>query len=99
MNQEKLFKILEGPHISDKAYTIADQNGQIVFKVANDANKIEIKKAVEKLFNVEVVNVNVLNNKPKKRSFRRVEGKTRSWKKAYVTLAEGHDINFVGNEP
>lgn len=66
--------------------------------MARFANKQDVKNAVEKLFEVKVESVNILNVKGKARRFGRVEGRTKAWKKAYVKLAEGHDINFVGAE-
>jgi large subunit ribosomal protein L23 len=98
MIQDKLFKILMSPHVSDKAYMVADKHSQIVFKVVKSANKFQIKKAVESLFDVEVACVRTLNVPGKKRRSGKIEGKTKEWKKAYVKLKEGHDINFVGSE-
>ena len=98
MMQDKLYRILLSPHVSDKSYMVADSHSQIVFKVAKDANKSQIKKAVEKLFDVKVDKVNTLNFSGKSRRFGRIQGTTKSWKKAYVKLQEGHDINFVGSE-
>lgn len=98
MNQEKILKVLLSPHVSDKAYNESEKNSQVVFKVAKTATKLEIKKAVELLFEVKVDSVNTINAKGKVRRFGRVEGRTKDWKKAYVKLADGHDINFVGAE-
>ncbi|MDE4951056.1 50S ribosomal protein L23, partial [Francisella tularensis] len=70
----------------------------IVFEVDRFENKQDVKNAVEKLFEVKVESVNILNVKGKARRFGRVEGRTKAWKKAYVTLAEGHDIKVVGAE-
>ena len=61
MNQERVFKVLLGPHVSEKATVLADKKGQFVFKVATDATKLEIKKAVESLFSVKVERVTTLN--------------------------------------
>lgn len=97
MNQERLLKIILAPHISEKSTMIADKAKQFVFKVVADANKSEVAKAVEELFKVTVKSVNILNNKPKAKSFRQIEGHRKGWKKAYVTLADG-DINFSGLE-
>lgn len=94
MKKVDLYKVLLAPHVSDKAYRVADQNKQIVFKVATDASKADIKKAVESLFEVKVESVTTVNVKGKARNFGRIQGKTKAWKKAYVRLAEGHDINF-----
>lgn len=94
MNQERLYKVLVGPVISEKASIAAESANQIVFKVAKDAEKREIKKAVESLFKVTVENVRVLNQKGKTKRTRYGLGKQGDVKKAYVRLAEGQDINF-----
>ncbi|MFV9972230.1 MAG: 50S ribosomal protein L23 [Francisella endosymbiont of Hyalomma asiaticum] len=97
-SQEKLLKTVIRPYVSDKTYGLSDANSTIVFEVARFANKQDIKNAVEQLFEVKVESVNILNVKGKVRRFGRVEGRTKAWKKVYVKLAEGHDINFVGTE-
>lgn len=92
--RERLYKVLLGPHISEKATIVADGNGQYVFKVVPDATKPEIKQAVEALFEVKVLNVRTLNQKGKtKRSVRGIS-KRKDTKKAYVRLAEGQEIDF-----
>lgn len=98
ISQEKLLKTVIRPHVSDKAYGLSDTNSTIVFEVARFASKQDVKSAVEQLFEVKVESVNILNVKGKARRFGRVEGRTKAWKKAYVKLAEGHDISFVGAE-
>ena len=98
MNQERLLQVLLSPHVTSKAYEAADQTSYVVFKVATDAKKPEIKKAVETLFEVKVDSVKTVNVKGKARRFGRIEGRTKDWKKAYVRLAEGHDINFIDAE-
>ncbi len=95
---DRLYNIIKSPHVSDKAYMVADSNSQIVFKVLKDANKAEIKKAVETMFDVKVDKISTLNMPGKRRRFGKIEGRTKSWKKAYVTLKEGHDISFIGAE-
>ena len=96
MNEERLLKVLLAPHISEKSTMTAEGNNTVVFKVATDANKAEIKAAVEKLFEVEVNAVRTVNQKGKtKRSGMRF-GKRNDFKKAYVVLKEGQDIDFVG---
>lgn len=95
MNAERIYKILKGPHISEKAAMSADSGNQVVFKVASDANKLEIKAAVEKLFKVKVVQVRTLNVKGKVKRNRFGAAKKPNWKKAYVSLAQGHDIDFA----
>ena len=98
MNDERLMRVLVSPHVSEKSTRLGDGSNQVVFKVLRDARKPEIKRAVEKLFNVEVSNVQVLNVKGKRKGFMRSPGKRSDWKKAYVRLKEGHDIDFVGGE-
>lgn len=94
MNQERLYKVLLGPVISEKASIAAEQSNQVVFKVAKDADKREIKKAVEALFKVSVESVRVLNRKGKTKRTRYGLGRQSDMKKAYVRLAEGQDISF-----
>ena len=94
MNQERLFKVLLGPHITEKAAMSDGAATQVVFKVATDASKLEVKKAVEQLFEVKVEGVRVVNVKGKTRSTRTGMGQRSDWKKAYVRLAEGQDIDF-----
>jgi large subunit ribosomal protein L23 len=93
--QERLYKILLAPVVSEKAANSADTAGQVVFKVTRDAKKSEIKSAVEKLFNVKVEGVRTLNIKGKTKRTRFGIGTCSDWKKAYVRLAEGHDIDFA----
>ncbi|MBN2484122.1 MAG: 50S ribosomal protein L23 [Candidatus Omnitrophica bacterium] len=91
----EFYSIIQSPYITEKA-TMAGQNRQYTFRVSGDANKIEIKKAVEKIYKVKVTRVNVLNKKGKLKRLRwGQEGKTASWKKAVVTLREGQEIKFV----
>ena len=98
MNQERIFTVLKGPHVSEKATVAADQNNQYVFKVARDASKPEIKAAIEALFEVSVTKVNVVNIKGKIKRTARGLGRRNHIRKAYVTLAEGQDISFVTGE-
>lgn len=95
MNQERILKVLLAPHVSEKATILAERDNQFVFKVAKDATKREIKKAVETLFEVEVKSVSTLNMKGKRKRFGMVEGRRANWKKAYVSLKPGQDIDFV----
>lgn len=95
MNQERLYQVLVAPHISEKATNVADKNRQVVFKVAVDADKFEVKKAIEKLFKVKVSDVRILNVKGKVKLNRFGLSRRNNWKKAYVRLAEGHDIDFA----
>src|SRR4051794_1250035 len=94
-NQERLLQVLLRPHSSEKAAIIAEKNRQFVFKAVADATKPEIKQAVELLFGVEVETVRVCNVKGKTRRFRQSIGRRKDWKKAYVSLKEGHDIDFT----
>lgn len=98
MNNERLSRILIGPVVSEKSTRVADQSKQMVFKVLPDASKPEIRKAVEKMFDVTVTRVQVSNVKGKIKRFGQTTGRRSDWKKAYVTLAEGSDIDFVGAE-
>ena len=98
MNQERIAQILLSPHVTEKSAMVADNSNQVVFKVLKSANKREIRTAVEKMFNVEVTSVTVLNVKGKSKRFGSHMGSRKDWKKAYVRLKEGHDIDFVGAE-
>ncbi|CBL43950.1 50S ribosomal protein L23 [gamma proteobacterium HdN1] len=98
MNQERIFKVLVGPHVSEKASVSADKNNSIVFKVARDATKVEIKTAVEKLWDVKVKAVRTVVIKGKSKKFGRFQGRRQDWKKAYVALHEGYDVDFLGAE-
>lgn len=96
MNPERIYKVLLGPHISEKATIVAEGTQQVVFRVAPDATKTEIKQAVEELFNVKVEGVNVLNVKGKTKRTMRGMGKRSDVRKAYVRLADGSEIDFLG---
>ena len=98
MNQERLMKVLLAPHVSEKSTMVAEASNQVVFKVVPDATKSEIKKAVELLFDVKVEAVRVLNVKGKAKRTGKVEGRRKNWRKAYVSLAEGNEIDFLGAE-
>jgi large subunit ribosomal protein L23 len=98
MNRERLMKVLLSPHVSEKTTRVADSSNQIAFKVVKDATKPEIKKAIELLFEVKVSSVQIVNLKGKKKRFGQTIGRRNNWKKAYVTLAEGQDIDFLGAE-
>jgi large subunit ribosomal protein L23 len=95
MNQERIFQVLKGPHASEKAAVVAEVSNQYVFKVAVDATKLEIKKAVEQLFHVKVREVNTLRVKGKVKRNRFGLSAKSTWKKAYVKLEQGQDIDFV----
>jgi large subunit ribosomal protein L23 len=96
--QERLMQVVIGPHVSEKATALADGSRQIVFKVRSDANKADVRNAVELLFEVKVAGVSVARMPAKVKRFGGGIGKRAAWKKAYVRLAPGHDINFVGTE-
>ena len=96
MNVDRLHTIIVAPVISEKANRAAEKTNQAVFKVLVDAEKVEIKEAVEKLFDVKVTAVRTLNVKGKVKRFGRTVGRRSSWKKAYVTLAEGSELDFLG---
>jgi large subunit ribosomal protein L23 len=98
MKQERIYQVLLGPHISEKATIVADGSQQVVFRVTKDATKPEIKQAVEELFNVKVKGVNVLNAKGKTKRTQRGLGKRSDVRKAYVALADGSEIDFLGGE-
>ena len=95
MIRERLLKVLLGPHISEKTTIATEKDNQYVFKVMPDATKIEIRQAVEALFKVDVLSVNVLNVKGKEKRFGRHFGRRKNWKKAYVQLKEGQTIDFL----
>lgn len=96
MNQERMMQILVSPHISEKSARGAEFSSQHTFKVVADANKLEVKHAVEKLFSVKVRSVRMINSKGKYKRFGQRLGRRSDWKKAMVRLADGHDIEFVG---
>ncbi|WNO09706.1 50S ribosomal protein L23 [Teredinibacter sp. KSP-S5-2] len=95
MSQEKLYKVLLGPVISEKSAIVAEDSNQVVFKVLKNATKQEISAAVEKLFDVKVEDVRVLNVKGKTKRTRHGMGKRSDWKKAYVRLEQGQEIDFA----
>lgn len=95
MNQERVFQVLRSPHISEKAAIVGDESNQHVFKVATDAKKDEIKTAVEQLFNVKVSKVRTANVKGKSKRQGVRMGKRSDWKKAYVSLEQGHEIDLA----
>lgn len=97
-NQERLMQVLLGPHVSEKSTMAADQGGQVVFRVRRDATKQEIRRAVELLFEVEVASVSTARIPGKAKRFGLQRGRRQDWKKAYVRLAPGHDIEFLGAE-
>src|SRR5476651_1226713 len=97
-SEERLMKVLLAPVISEKATMVAEKNEQIVFRVTTDATKPEIKAAVELLFKVEVESVQTVNVKGKQKRFGKLSGRRKNWKKAYVCLKPGQEINFHATE-
>lgn len=97
-SQERLMKILLAPQISEKATYVAEKNEQVIFRVAPDATKPEIKAAVEMMFKVSVSSVQVACVKGKIKRMGRIMGRRNDWKKAYVSLAPGQEINFAASE-
>ncbi|MEI6705609.1 MAG: 50S ribosomal protein L23 [Methylococcales bacterium] len=94
VNQYQLSNVLEAPIISEKSTIVAEKNKQFVFKVQKQATKKQVKNAVEQMFKVEVDSVRVLNVKGKQKRFGKSLGQRSDWKKAYVKLKSGHDIEF-----
>lgn len=98
MNEERIYTVIVAPHVSEKSAMQAELSGQHTFKVTPDATKLEVKKAVEKLFKVDVVAVRISNTKGKvKRQGARI-GRRADTRKATVRLAEGQDIDYMGLE-
>ncbi|SMC15819.1 large subunit ribosomal protein L23 [Andreprevotia lacus DSM 23236] len=93
--ENRLLQVLRGPVVSEKTTLVAEKTEQIVFRVAADATKPEIKAAVELLFKVKVEGVTVLNVKGKSKRFGRFNGTRKDWKKAYVSLAPGQEIDVA----
>ncbi len=98
MKQERLMKVLLGPLVSEKSANAADQANQVVFKVATDATKSEIKAAVKLMFEVDVESVQTSNVIGKTKRSQGKLGKRKDWKKAYVRVKAGQDITFAGGE-
>jgi large subunit ribosomal protein L23 len=95
VNEKRIYEIILGPVTSEKSVRVADRHRQIVFKVARNATKNLVKQAVQKLFSVQVTNVQTVTTKGKRKQFKQREGRRSDHKKAYVSLAEGHDINLA----
>jgi large subunit ribosomal protein L23 len=95
---QRLMQVLLAPVVSEKSTFVADKNEQVVFRVMPDATKPEIKAAVELMFKVQVEAVQVVNVKGKEKRFGRFMGRRRNWKKAYVCLKPGQEINFAAGE-
>jgi len=97
-SQERLMNVLLAPQISEKATLVAEKNEQVIFRVATDATKAEIKAAVEMMFKVNVNSVQVACVMGKVKRMGRLVGRRNDWKKAYVCLAPGQEINFAASE-
>ena len=97
-NSERLMQVLLAPQISEKSTFVADKHDQVIFRVVRNATKPEIKAAVELLFKVEVKGVQVSNVKGKVKRTGRFTGRRDHWKKAYVSLKAGQEINFAAGE-
>ena len=92
---EKVFSVLLSPRVSEKTARLQEVSNQYAFEVSKDATKADIKAAVEKIFDVKVEAVNVVNVKGKAKAFRQRQGSRGSWRKAYVTLADGQSIDVI----
>jgi len=98
LSKEKLMSVLIGPHVSEKSARVSEGANQFVFRVRRDATKPDIKAAVELMFEVKVADVNVVNVAGKQKRFGQRLGRRQDWKKAYVRLAEGQQIEMGGSE-
>ena len=103
LNPERLMQVILAPQVSEKSTRVGDKHGQVVFRVAVDATKPEIKAAIELLFStkdkkIEVVSVHVANMRGKDKRFGKSTGRRNNWKKAYVSLKRGQEINFAAGE-
>jgi large subunit ribosomal protein L23 len=92
---KNLHDVIIGPLLTEKGTLLKEEENKVLFKVAKDANKIEIKRAVEELLNVKVEQVRTMNCKGKKKRLGRYEGRRSDWKKAIVTLKEGEKLDFI----
>ncbi|PWT71063.1 MAG: 50S ribosomal protein L23 [Proteobacteria bacterium] len=95
-DSERLMQVLIAPQVSEKSTFVGEKNNQFIFRVMPDATKPEIKAAVELMFKVDVTNVQTTNVKGKEKRFGRFVGRRRHWKKAFVSLKSGQEINFAG---
>jgi len=98
MSIDRLYKVLLAPRMTEKTTRLSESSNQYVFRVASDSNKIEIKAAVEKLFEVNVKSVRIVNVKGKSKTFKLRAGKRNDWKKAYVRVEEGQVIDLLGGD-
>ena len=98
MSKNRLYQVLLSPRVTEKTTRMSEQSNQYVFRVIKDANKSEVKGAVEMLFDVSVESVRIVNVKGKNKSFRQRLGRRSDWKKAYVRVQEGQVIDLLGSE-
>ena len=98
MSSNRLYKVLLSPRMTEKTTRLSAESNQYVFRVIDDADKAEVRNAVEHLFNVNVESVRIVNVKGKNKSFRMRPGKRSDWKKAYVRIQEGQVIDVLGRE-
>ena len=96
--RENLMSVLLGPHVSEKSTRVGEKHQQVVFRVRRDADKEQVRRAVEAMFEVKVADVQIVNVRGKFKRFGAMMGKRSDWKKAYVRLAPGSDINFAGEQ-
>ncbi|MGA7823901.1 MAG: 50S ribosomal protein L23 [Steroidobacteraceae bacterium] len=94
MSKEQLMSVLVAPHVTEKTSLAMQNHNQYTFRVRRDANKVDIRKAVELMFDVKVTGVQVVNESGKARRFGRTTGRTQDWKKAYVSLQSGQTIDY-----
>jgi len=92
---KSIYEVIKSPWITEKGTELGEKQNKYVFKVCLNANKIEIRNAIEKIFNVKIKKVNTVKLQGKKKKVRLVEGKTPDWKKAVITLKEGNKIEFI----
>lgn len=95
ISQNRLLRVLLAPQVSEKATFLAERNEQVIFRVACDATKPEVKAAVELLFKVEVKSVQIANVKGKDKRFGKFMGSRQGWRKAFVCLKAGQEISFA----
>ncbi len=98
MNKNRLYQVLLNPRVTEKSSRVGESSNQYVFQVASDANKAEVRAAVESLFEVNVESVRIVNVKGKTKSFKTRPGKRSDWKKAYVRVQEGQTLDFLNAE-
>lgn len=95
MNEAQLYSVIRAPRVSEKTARLQELSNQYAFDVAKTATKADIKSAVEKIFDVKVEAVNVVNVKGKNKTFRNRQGSRGDWRKAYVKLADGQSIDVM----